>query len=246
MKEKRYFYIGFTSLSAAFIISAALIVSLGKDKGNSIFTAAENEEICIVIDAGHGGEDGGCVSDGGVLEKDINLEVAKKTSELLSSMGYNAVMTRTEDKMLYDMYGDNYEGRKKTYDLKNRLRFAEENEADIFVSIHMNKFPQEQYSGLQVYYSKNNGESERIARSIQQFNKEYLQTDNEREIKAADKNIFLLDRMNIPAVLAECGFLSNKKEAEQLCNDEYRKELSFMLAAALSKYMEVDKNGEKV
>lgn len=241
-KGQKFFYSGFAALSAVFLLSAAVISVLPGKRSDSIFAAAEPEEIRIVVDAGHGGEDGGCVSEDGVLEKDINLEVAKKVSEILSVMGYSTVMTRTEDKMLYDMYGDNAEGRKKTYDLKNRLRFAEENGADMFVSIHMNKFPEEKYSGLQVYYSKNCPESRQIASVVQSFNKSYLQKDNEREIKEAGKNIYVMDRIKIPAVLVECGFLSNETEKELLVDDKYRKELGFTVAAALASYMEVDKN----
>lgn len=238
MKSHKFFYIGFTFLSGVFLISAAVIGHMLNSDNNSVFVSAQPEAMCVVIDAGHGGEDGGCVSADGVLEKDINLEVAKKVAELLNSMGYNTVMTRSEDNMLYDMYGDNYEGRKKTYDLKNRLKFTRENEADILVSIHMNKFPQSQYHGLQVYYSDNHADSAELAQSIQSFCRLYLQPDNQREVKKAGSNIFLLDRAEMPAVLVECGFLSNAEETEKLCDNEYRKKLSFMLSMAIVSYLE--------
>ncbi len=238
MKQHKFFYIGFTVLSGVFLISAAVMGHFLNSNGDSIFAAAETEEVCIVIDAGHGGEDGGCVSDSGVLEKELNLHVGSKVAELLNAMGYNTIMTRSEDKMLYDMYGDDYTGKKKTYDLKNRLRFTRENEADMLVSIHMNKFPQSKYSGLQVYYSKNHTESETLAESIQSFNNTYLQKDNERVIKEAGSNIYLLDRAEMPAVLVECGFLSNSAETERLCDDGYRKELSFVIASAIISHME--------
>ena len=216
MKSHKFFYIGFTFLSGVFLISAAVIGHMLNSDNNSVFVSAQPEAMCVVIDAGHGGEDGGCVSADGVLEKDINLE----------------------DNMLYDMYGDNYEGRKKTYDLKNRLKFTRENEADILVSIHMNKFPQSQYHGLQVYYSDNHADSAELAQSIQSFCRLYLQPDNQREVKKAGSNIFLLDRAEMPAVLVECGFLSNAEETEKLCDNEYRKKLSFMLSMAIVSYLE--------
>ncbi len=202
------------------------------------FASAEPVGECIVIDAGHGGEDGGCVSDSGVLEKDVNLEVARKISEILKTSGYNVVLTRDEDKMLYDLYGDDYEGKKKTYDLKNRLKLAMENDAGMLVSIHMNKFPKSQYKGLQVYYSKNAAESRELAQSIQSYCCQYLQKDNKREIKAAGSNIYLLSRAEMPAVLVECGFLSNPEEAEQLCDDGYRQELGFIISAAIMSSLE--------
>ncbi len=238
MNSQKFFYVGFTLLSAVFLFSAAVIGHLQNEQTKTAFVSADIPDKCIIIDAGHGGEDGGCVSDNGVLEKDINLEVSKKISEILKAMGYNAVLTRNEDKMLYDMYGDNYEGRKKTYDLKNRLKFARENEADMLVSIHMNKFPQTQYKGLQVYYSGNNTQSEALAQNIQGICKQYLQTENEREIKASGSNIFLLNRAEMPAVLVECGFLSNSEEAEKLCDDDYRKKISFVISMGIIFYVQ--------
>ncbi len=238
MSSQKFFYLGFTFLSAVFIVSGAVMGHF-LNKGSPVQPAsAEVQKECIVIDAGHGGEDGGCVSADGILEKDLNLEVAKRVAEMLNSMGYNTILTRSEDKMLYDAYGDDYEGRKKTYDLKNRLKLARENEADMLVSIHMNKFPAAQYHGLQVYYSKNTPESELIARDIQSFCKAYLQKDNEREIKAAGSNIYLLNRAEMPAVLVECGFLSNAEETKMLCDDEYKGKLCFVIAAAIMSRLE--------
>jgi len=238
MNSQKFFYMGFALLSAVFLVSAALMGHLMSINNDVQFVSAEPETLCIVVDAGHGGEDGGCVSESGVLEKDINLEVAKKVAEMLNAMGYNTLMTRDEDKMLYDMYGDNYEGRKKTYDLKNRLKFTRENDADALVSIHMNKFPQSRYQGLQVYYSKNHTESAQLAQSIQEHCRQYLQTDNERAVKEAGSSIFLLDRAEMPAVLVECGFLSNPEETEMLCDDEYRKKLSLVISLAIISHIE--------
>ncbi len=238
MKQQKFFYIGFTVLSAVFLMSAAIIGYLVNENRDSIFAAAEQDGICIVIDPGHGGEDGGCVSDKGILEKNLNLSVGEKVSVILNSMGYNTIMTRSSDKMLYDMYGDDYTGKKKTYDLKNRLIFARENSADIFVSIHMNKFPQSKYSGLQVYYSGNHTDSQVLASAIKEYNKLYLQKDNERETKRADTSIYLLHRMEVPAVLIECGFLSNEAETLKLTDEDYQKELSFMIASALMSHFE--------
>ena len=236
MKREKFFYIGFVFLSAVLLSSAAIIGNLVNTKNESIFAAAEAEEKYIVIDPGHGGEDGGCVSEGGVLEKDLNLSVSYKITEILKTMGYNTVMTRTDDKMLHEMYGDYSGNKKKTYDLKNRVRFAHDNQADVFVSIHMNKFPVEKYSGLQVYYSSNHSDSIAVAEKVQCFCKEYLQNENEREIKRADKSIYVLDRVQVPGILVECGFLSNPHETEKLCTDPYQKELSFVIAAALMEH----------
>ena len=120
----------------------------------------------VVLDAGHGGEDGGAVSASGVFEKDLNLSIAKKLEKLLTSCGISVVMTRTEDVLLYDKTVD-YHGRKKALDLAARRKITEETENAIFVSIHMNAFPASQYSGLQVWYSPNNSHSKILAQSVQ-------------------------------------------------------------------------------
>lgn len=238
MKAERFFYMKFILLSGILLISAAVIGNVVNQGNAGVFAAADRNDMCIIVDPGHGGEDGGCVSADGILEKKLNLEVSYKVSEILKAMGYNTVMTRTEDKMLYDMYGDDKIIKKKTYDLKNRLKFARENDADLFVSIHMNKFPESQYKGLQVYYSPNNSESGNAAELIQHYTKEYLQKDNERQTKKADKSIYLLDRIDMPGVLVECGFLSNPEDTKMLCDEDYQRKLSFVIACAVVEYFE--------
>ena len=110
----------------------------------------------FIIDPGHGGEDGGAEGSG-VLEKELNLQISKSLYDICTIFGYKADLTRNKDTLLYDHFGDlsNYRGKKKTYDLRNRIRIAEESGADLYIGIHMNKFPKEQYRGLQVYYSGN-------------------------------------------------------------------------------------------
>ena len=200
------------------------------------------DKVLFVIDPGHGGEDAGCSSAGGLLEKDLNLSVARDISAILNAAGYTTVLTRTEDTLLYDMYRDrmDYTGYKKIYDLKNRMRFTEETQAKYFVSIHMNKFPQTQYSGLQVYYSPNDPGSVQMADRIQSYVQKYVQPENERKTKKATKGIYLLHRMEIPAVLVECGFLSNEEEAALLSDASYRKTLSLGIACAIMEYCAKD------
>ena len=191
---------------------------------------------CIVIDAGHGGEDGGTSSAAGVLEKDLNLSVAFALRDLLEAAGVPVVMTRTEDKLLYDRNVD-FQGRKKVLDLAARRIVAEKTAAkyggdSLFISIHMNAFPQTQYSGMQVWYSKGDPRSADIAKSIQTASTT-LMPDNTRKIKAAGSNIYLLDRIETPAVLVECGFLSNPDEAERLSREDYRYALAAVIFGAV-------------
>lgn len=198
------------------------------------------ERPLIVIDAGHGGEDSGAFGEDGTLEKDINLKVSQILYDMLRLSGFNPAMTRTDDRLLYDMYSDlnDYSGKMKTYDLRNRLKFTTESEAALFISIHMNKFPQESVKGLQVYYSPNNAESKKLAEVIHGHNQKYFQTDNQRPVKKATSSIFLLKRMEIPAVLIECGFLSNQEECRNLNDEQYLKKLAVTIFCATSEFME--------
>lgn len=196
--------------------------------------AADGAAPVIVIDAGHGGEDGGCSVDG-ILEKDLNLALSENIYDICCFMGIPAKMTRSDDRLLYDMYGElgDYTGKKKTYDLKNRLRFASEN-GGVYLGIHMNKFPQSQYSGLQTYYSPNNEESRVYAEKIQEYVRTYIQNSNTREIKKADSSIFILSKTQMPAVLVECGFLSNPEELSLLNSTNYRRDLSLGIFCAVT------------
>lgn len=225
------FCILFSALTAFFIWCGATFV---RHRGTSAEDAAAPSRPIIVIDAGHGGEDGGASGEDGTKEKDLNLLVAQSLADILTAAGYDVRMTRTDDRLLYDLYGDltDYKGHKKTYDLRNRLRFTEEAGADLLLSIHMNKFPQPQYSGLQVYYSPTAPESRTVAEVIRNYTKLYLQPENERETKAATSSIYLLHRIQRPAVMVECGFLSNEEELSRLKDEIYRRQLALVIACA--------------
>ena len=189
-------------------------------------------DFTVVLDAGHGGEDGGAVSASGLYEKDLNLAVATLVRELLESNGIRVVMTRETDVLLYDRNVD-YHGRKKALDLAARKKIAEETPNSIFVSIHMNAYPQSQYHGLQVWYSPNHPQSRVIAEEIQSTVANALQTDNTRRPKSATSSIYLLHHLNTPAVLVECGFLSNPAEAARLGDPEYQKQLALLIFLAI-------------
>ncbi len=178
----------------------------------------------VVIDAGHGGEDGGASSAAGLVEKDVNLSIALLLRELFEAAGVPTVLTRTEDKLLYDR-GVNYHGRKKVLDLAARRQIAEATPESLLLSIHMNAFPAPQYSGMQVWYGVGDSRSQAIATSIQ-AGANQLMPDNHRKVKAADSSIYLLDRLETPAVLVECGFLSSPEEAGRLGDSAYQRALA--------------------
>jgi N-acetylmuramoyl-L-alanine amidase len=202
---------------------------------------------CVVIDAGHGGEDGGTSSAAGVLEKDLNLSVAFALRDLFEAAGVPVVMTRTEDKLLYDRNVD-FHSRKKVLDLAARRIVAEKTAAaaaenggtSLFISIHMNAFPRPQYSGMQVWYGTGHPLSAEVAGAIQAASGAIM-PENHRRIKAAGSNIYLLDRIQSPAVLVECGFLSNPAEAERLSREAYRYAVAAVVFAGVIAVYRTDK-----
>lgn len=191
--------------------------------------------LTVIIDAGHGGEDGGAVSASGLLEKDLNLDIALRLCRRLEEEGARVILTRDSDTLLYDRNVD-YRGRKKALDLAARRRIAEENPSAIFVSIHMNAYPQTQYRGLQVWYSPNDPRSRALAERIQNTVSAQLQPENDRRIKSATSAIYLLHHITSPAVLVECGFLSNPEEAAALATEEYRERLAFLIGRSILEY----------
>lgn len=199
-------------------------------------TAAEPKYRTVIIDAGHGGEDGGASSLAGLVEKDVNLDISMMLCDMLTASGIEVIMTRTDDRLLYDRNVD-YQGRKKKLDLAARLAIAEKTDNAIFVSIHMNSYTNPKYSGLQVWYSQNHPDSLALAEIIQSNNRENLQPQNTRKTKAATSSIFLLDNIKSPAVLVECGFLSNAYEASLFETEEYRQKVAFVLFCSVMDFL---------
>ncbi len=225
-------------IGASYLVSVVMTNYFSeRTEGEKLIPVSGGEALSVVvIDPGHGGEDGGSTS-GEVLEKDLNLAEAKDVADILRLIGIPVKMTRTEDRALYDLFGDleDYTGKKKIYDLKNRVRFATE-EDGVYLGIHMNKFPESKYRGLQVYYSGNNDESAKFAKVIREEVASGLQPWNGRETKRATSAIFVLDRLRIPAVLVECGFISNAEDLAELTDPAYRARLAAVIASAAAKY----------
>ena len=190
----------------------------------------------VIIDAGHGGEDGGTSSASGLVEKDINLEIAKLIAQDLDEQGINVVLTRSDDRLLYDVNSD-YQGRKKKLDIAARLEIMKQYEDAIFISIHMNAFTDRSCSGLQVWYSKNDADSLTLARTIQNNARLRLQPNNKRVVKEATSAINLLFNATCPAVLIECGFLSNSDEAARFASAEYRGEVAQNISYSITEFL---------
>ena len=196
-------------------------------------SAASVADRVIVIDPGHGGFDAGA-SANGIKEKDINLAVALYLKQLVEQGGGRAILTREEDVSTApeDKGGKSV----KKADLLARKNLPEESGAEIFVSIHMNKFPQTQYKGAQVFYGNQPEESMRLGEKIQAALIEVMADGNTRKAKKTDGNIFILQDTTVPSVIVECGFLSNPQEAELLKQEEYQKKLAEAIYAGLIQF----------
>lgn len=204
---------------------------------SSLSTIAEASEskVTVIIDAGHGGEDGGAVAPDGTAEKDINLSIALKLKSIFEQNGIDVATTRESDISICDEGLETLKER-KTSDMKNRLAIFNSSPNNVVISIHQNKFEQSQYSGAQIFYSQNNPLSETLANHIKTSVVSNIQPDNTRECKPADKNIYLLYNSENPAVIVECGFLSNSEELDLLKNDGYQSKMALAIFDGFVKY----------
>lgn len=189
----------------------------------------------VIVDAGHGGEDGGAVAVDNTNEKDYNLEIALKLEQILKLNGFRVIMTRTTDTMTCDD-GLNTIRSRKVSDIKNRFKIIEENPDAVFVSIHQNKFPDASQHGTQVFYAGNNPQSKVLADMIQQTVVNGLQPENKRVTKKSGKEIYVLYHANSTAVLVECGFISNYSDLQKLKSDDYKTQMAMLIADGIIKY----------
>ncbi len=236
MKQRaRIFPLPFLAFTLALCLMGGLLTLFSTGLPAALHTEVPvtAPRVCtVVLDAGHGGEDGGASTADGVHEKDLNLAIVLLLRDLLEANGVKVVLTRETDTLLYDRNAD-YDGHKKALDFAARKKIAEETEDAVFVSIHMNTYPRADCTGLQVWYSPNHEESRGIAEEIQSTAVALLQPQNKRTVRAAGSNIYLLHHLEVPAVLVECGFLSSPEEAALLCNADYQKQLAYTVFSAL-------------
>lgn len=184
----------------------------------------QNDEITIVVDAGHGGIDPGKIGVNNALEKDINLAIALKLERNLKESGINVVMTRTDDNGLYNETDSN----KKVRDMKNRLAIIEEAKPALAVSIHQNSYPDPSVSGVQVFYYKDSVKSKEAAEIMQAQMIKSLQPKKERVAKD-NSSYYLLKKTSVPILIIECAFMSNPAEAQLLTQDAYQEKVAWAI-----------------
>lgn len=187
----------------------------------------------VIIDAGHGGVDGGATSCTGVLESQINLEIALRLNDLLNLLGIHTKMIRTTDCSVYT--DGSTIAAKKISDLKERVRIVNETNKAVLISIHQNYFSDSRYSGAQTFYSQTPGSKE-LASALQSAIVQTLNQGSKRSAKNAD-GVYLMEHIQTCGVLIECGFLSNAREEALLRDSAYQKKICCVVASVLSRYL---------
>ncbi len=190
------------------------------------------EKICIVLDAGHGGDDPGKIGINGSLEKDINLAIARRVKLYLEANDIQVVMTREDGEGLYDASASN----KKVQDMKRRIEIMEASGAMATISIHQNSYTEEYVKGAQVFYHEDSTEGEELAAILQEALRFRLDPENHRQIKAND-SYYLLKKTQMPTVIVECGFLSNSEEAALLATEEYQDKVAWAITMGILQFV---------
>lgn len=216
-----------------------VIVTLGISYGGgkAVSTLKENSSVhrvhTVIIDAGHGGIDGGATSCTGVLESAVNLEIALRLENVMHLLGYKTVMIRTTDRSIYA--SGTTIAAQKVSDLRERVRIVNETDGGVLISIHQNTFSDSRYGGAQVFYAGNE-DSKELASALQ---KEWISTLNPDSHRSAKKGegIYLLQNITNPGVLVECGFLSNPKEEALLRSHDYQKKMCCVIASTVSGFL---------
>lgn len=189
----------------------------------------------IIIDAGHGSPDGGATGFSGSKEKDLNLLVSKSLGNLLTQSGARVIYTRQTDEGIYNISDGSIKSKKQS-DMKNRKKIRDEEKADLFISIHMNKFSESKYKGAQVFYNNSHDDNKIIADLIQDEIKYIADGSNNRSPKDSKNSIYILNDCKIPAVLVECGFISNPEEEKKLLTKDYRDKIAYAIYSGILKY----------
>lgn len=219
-----------------YLLIVILFLGIAKIGSNTVTVINQQQSVkrshTIIIDAGHGGIDGGATSCTGVLESHINLEIALCLEDLFHLLGYDTVMIRKTDESIYTQ--GNTIASQKVSDLKERVRIVNETPGSFLISIHQNTFSDSRYSGAQVFYPKA-GDSQKIAQAIQKELIKQLNPSSNRKAKSA-KGVYLMDNINRPGVLIECGFISNREEEAMLRDPVYQRRICSVIASAVSTY----------
>ncbi|MDD6022889.1 MAG: N-acetylmuramoyl-L-alanine amidase [Oscillospiraceae bacterium] len=217
-------------LSVLYLLSLVLLAGFalhGLNDNGSIAVTAPIEHPVIILDAGHGGTDGGASGPDGTCEDDLNLQIVKKLDCVLALMGENTLLTRTMDTDLSDPDARSI-SQKKVTDIRNRVKMINSVGNAVLISIHQNTYQESKYHGAQVFYGREAG-SENLARAVQNSIAEHVDTSNLRQEKAISPDVYLMKHITVPGILVECGFLTNPQELQKLKSEDYQKQLAVVI-----------------
>lgn len=231
LRKKRLIVI---MLCIAFLVSIVIVKKSMDNKGAVQVVALPINNKVIVIDSGHGLPDGGSVGNNGTLESDINLQIALKVQSLLEQSGTTVILTRSDENGISELENATIR-QKHAQDLKNRVKIGNESSADIFVSIHLNKISDTKTTGWQTFYRKEDEASIKLANSIQNSLNETIQKKNTKEPNKIS-GIYIVEHVEIPITIAECGFLSNTEEEQLLNTEEYQNKLAWGIYTGIINY----------
>ena len=209
-------------------------IGMGELKETVMTVASPVSNKVIILDAGHGSPDEGAESSNGTTENEINLKIVLKVQKLLESSGSTVILTRSDENAIYDL-DKNTLREKKVSDIKNRVKIGNESSGDILVSVHLNKIPQSQYSGWQTFYSKKSEDSKKLAENLQVGLNESIEKENKRTALSISGK-YLVDHVEIPMSIVECGFLSNPEEEKLLQTDEYQDKIAWGIYVGIQNY----------
>jgi N-acetylmuramoyl-L-alanine amidase len=228
----------FVAFLPFYLLVIILFIGVAVGGSRAVTTITENQpvprNITFIIDAGHGGIDGGATSCTGALESRLNLEISLRLNDLMQLLGYRTVMIRTTDTSVHT--SDGSIAQIKLSDLKERVRIVNETENGILISIHQNTFSDSRYSGPQVFYGRT-GEGEELAKILQLSLNDSLKPDGNRQSKKAE-GIYLMDHIRSTGVLIECGFLSNPAEEMKLRSDTYQQKLCCVIGTTVGNFLD--------
>jgi len=234
-----------TTLLALIICTTAVCAITAAYSTKLVISNSVSLAPTIIIDAGHGGFDGGAVAEDKTVEKDINLTIAKKLCDISELSGFNVIMVRDGDFAVCDKGLDTLRS-KKVSDIHNRLDLTKKYPDAIFLSIHQNHFEESKYWGAQVFYGAKNPDSKLLAEYLQKALTENIQKDNKRQIKKAEKNLYILYNTDSIAVMAECGFLSNPEERSKLKEPEYCQAVAFEILRGVTEFILFSESGNNI
>lgn len=220
-------------LTALLCVAAVLLALPTVRQADATFRATEQPT--ILIDPGHGGADGGASGADGTQEKEVNLAVSKTLCALLRILGYSVTMTRETDCSIHSADATSLR-EQKVSDMHNRLAMYEQ--ASLVISIHQNQFSESKYHGTQVFYAPQNANSQPLSAAIREAVLALLQPQNTRELKRADKALYLMSNTTVPTALVECGFLSNPEECKKIATPAYQRQMAFAIGAGVLRYLE--------